>query len=299
MSKMRRYSPSVACSSGPFHSTPALLNATSRRPNLSTVKSTIFFTSPSLATSARTNAASPPSFLISATTCAPSFSRRPVNTTFAPARANAIAVAFPIPEVPPVTSATFPVNPLFISFSLCPNLFVHCEHDAEAYLAAVHVFVSFARSAEGEFFDHRMHAAERAEFQSVLRIACGPGIPAVHLPSSHDQRQHADCERIVRCSRNQQVTVHSEPFHDRGNRFCARRCCQNHPRAAKLLQLLHRIDTLRIEVMMRAKFLRKRLLIFPATKCDCLESHLARILDTKVSEPADSLHRNDIARSRT
>src|SRR6266513_2594796 len=117
MSKTRRYSDSVAWPSDPFHSTPALLNATSRRPNLSTVKSTIALTSVSFATSARTNAASPPSFLISPTTCAPSFSRRPVRTTFAPARANAIAVALPIPEVPPVTSATLPENVLlFIVF---------------------------------------------------------------------------------------------------------------------------------------------------------------------------------------
>src|SRR5438067_3893383 len=108
MSKTRRYSASVACSSGPFHSTPALLNATSRRPYLPTVKSTMAFTSASLATSARTNAASPPSFLISSTTCAPSFSRRPVRTTLAPARANSIAVVLPMPEVPPVTSATLP-----------------------------------------------------------------------------------------------------------------------------------------------------------------------------------------------
>src|SRR5260370_31349663 len=112
MSKMRRYSVSVAFSSGPFHSTPALLNATSSRPYLSTVKSTIAFTSAFFATSARTNAASPPSFFISATTCAPSFSRRPVRTTFAPARANSIAVALPIPDVPPVTSATLPENVL-------------------------------------------------------------------------------------------------------------------------------------------------------------------------------------------
>src|SRR5712664_1576003 len=89
----------------------------SSRPCLPTVKSTMAFTSASLATSARTNAASPPSFLISSTTCAPSFSRRPVRTTLAPARANSIAVVLPMPEVPPVTSATFPVSfPLFILF---------------------------------------------------------------------------------------------------------------------------------------------------------------------------------------
>src|SRR5437762_12367188 len=98
-----------------------VLNATSRRPYLPTVKSTMAFTSASLATSARTNAASPPSFLISLTTCAPSFSRRPVRTTLAPARANAIAVVLPMPEVPPVTSALFPhIFPSFILFlSFC------------------------------------------------------------------------------------------------------------------------------------------------------------------------------------
>jgi hypothetical protein len=51
-------------------------------------------------------------FFISATTCAPSFSRRPVRTTFAPARANSMAVVLPIPDVPPVTSATLPENVL-------------------------------------------------------------------------------------------------------------------------------------------------------------------------------------------
>jgi hypothetical protein len=35
-----------------------------------------------------------------------------VSTTFAPARANSIAVALPIPDVAPVTSATLPENVL-------------------------------------------------------------------------------------------------------------------------------------------------------------------------------------------
>ena len=46
------------------------------------------------------------------------FSRRPLRTTFAPARANSIAVVLPIPEYTPVTSATLPENVLlFILFS--------------------------------------------------------------------------------------------------------------------------------------------------------------------------------------
>jgi hypothetical protein len=63
-----------------------------------TTKSIAFTTSASLATSARTKAAVPPFLVISAATSAPSFSRRPVMTTFAPASAKASAVAFPIPR---------------------------------------------------------------------------------------------------------------------------------------------------------------------------------------------------------
>src|SRR6266699_1371510 len=74
------------------------------------VKSTIALTSASFPTSARTNAAAPPSCWISATTLAPSFSRRPERTTLAPARANSMAVVLPMPEVPPVTSATLSEN---------------------------------------------------------------------------------------------------------------------------------------------------------------------------------------------
>src|SRR5262249_41095541 len=60
--------------------------------------------------SARRKWASPWSFRFSSPAASPSFSRRPERTTFAPAFANAIAAAFPIPLVPPVTRTTFPVN---------------------------------------------------------------------------------------------------------------------------------------------------------------------------------------------
>src|SRR5262249_9296971 len=199
MSKMRRYSASVACSSGPVHSTPALLKAMSSFPNFSTVKSTIFFTSASLATSARTNAASPPSFLISATTCAPSFSRLPERTTFAPPRANAIAVALPMPEVPPVTSATLPANVLLLfiffrfpewiksaSLPCSLGLVRHRQDHAKSNPAAVHLLVSFGYTRERIFLDHRMDAAQRAEFQCVLRIARRSRVGSRHGSSSHN-----------------------------------------------------------------------------------------------------------------
>jgi hypothetical protein len=49
----------------------------------------------------------PPAFSTSLTDSAPSASRRPATTTFAPCSAKATAVARPIPEVPPVINTTF------------------------------------------------------------------------------------------------------------------------------------------------------------------------------------------------
>src|SRR5881275_1032094 len=62
----------------------------------------------------------------------------------------------------------------------------HGEDDAEPHLAAVHLFVGFRHTAERIFLDHRMHAGQRTEFQGVLRISRGAGIPTRHRPPSHD-----------------------------------------------------------------------------------------------------------------
>src|SRR4051812_42458686 len=52
------------------------------------------------------NVASPDSRVIASATLLPRSALRPVTATFAPSLANRRAVAAPIPEVPPVTSAT-------------------------------------------------------------------------------------------------------------------------------------------------------------------------------------------------
>src|SRR5439155_9657838 len=111
-------------------SVPALLNAMSKRPKVATVLSTSAFTSASRVTSVLTKSAFPPAFSIAWTTACPSFSRRPATTTFAPAFASATAAALPMPEVPPVTTATLFSSDVFILipfvanfiFSFCPRL---------------------------------------------------------------------------------------------------------------------------------------------------------------------------------
>src|SRR5215467_4141088 len=94
-------------------SIPALLKATSRRPNASTVFSTNILTSAVLDTSPSRKSASPPAARASLAVSLPSSLRRPVRTTFAPCCEKRIAVSRPMPEVPPVMRATFPARSPF------------------------------------------------------------------------------------------------------------------------------------------------------------------------------------------
>ena len=102
---------------------PALLNSTSTVPYSSIVTSNIFLTSSRLDMSAITYIASFPSALMSSTTAFALSSFLPVTTTFAPSCANSFADALPIPDVAPVTIATFPSNFAIINFSLIKILF--------------------------------------------------------------------------------------------------------------------------------------------------------------------------------
>src|SRR4051794_26444865 len=61
-------------------------------------------------TSTLTKVASPPAALTWRTVSLPSSTRRPATTTSAPSRANASAVARPMPLVPPVINATLFAN---------------------------------------------------------------------------------------------------------------------------------------------------------------------------------------------
>lgn len=85
---------------------PALLNATSRRPNVSTAASISARTAVGRVTSVGTNNAVPPIARIAATVASPASRSRLPTTTRAPCLPNASAVARPIPEPPPVMSTT-------------------------------------------------------------------------------------------------------------------------------------------------------------------------------------------------
>ena len=54
----------------------------------------------------------------------------------------------------------------------------------------------------------------------------------------------------------------------------------------------------RIDVMMRAELSRQRLFVIPAIDRDRLESHPTRILDTEMSESANTVHCDNLSGAR-
>src|SRR5262249_55659386 len=131
---------------------------------------------------------------------------------------------------------------------------LHHKNSAKPHLAVVHSFVGLRPAAKRKLLDHGMHVAQCTEFQSVLRVAGGAGIPARDLPAAHQQRHHAHSERIVRRSRNQEIAIYTQSTDDVRDRLRAWTRRKNHSRAAELLQFSHRIDGGRIDVMVRAEF---------------------------------------------
>src|SRR6266851_640988 len=104
----RSHSSSVMLSTVETCSAPALFTSTFSRPNCLTVSRTARSTSLSRVTSHSTAEALPPSFFTSPVTARSFSGRRPAKATLAPSRANARAIARPIPVPPPLISATFP-----------------------------------------------------------------------------------------------------------------------------------------------------------------------------------------------
>jgi hypothetical protein len=97
---------------------------------------------------------------------------------------------------------------------------LHRRDGAEAGFAAVHLCVGFGHVAEWELLDHRVHAALGAEFQGVLGISRGSGIPTGHGTRAHDQREGADGQRFERGGRDQEVSVHRQSLHQSRNGLC-------------------------------------------------------------------------------
>src|SRR5947209_20573244 len=153
-----------------------------------------------------TSPCTPVTFLpISFTAAANSGSRPPVMKTYAPSFTNCLAVARPMPLLPPVTSAIFPSSLPMVSLllSFCVRysrsvplrspfgtrhprviegrgtLVLHGEHDAEFGFPAHHAGVAFGGFRERVLFYHRPHARHFREAQRVLGIGRDSARPAL------------------------------------------------------------------------------------------------------------------------
>src|SRR6266404_1820734 len=104
---------SVTASTGANLPTPALMKSTSMLPNFCFTPANSVSISVKLAASERTARTSPPIFRFASSSVAWS---RPVMTIRAPCSLNSFAVARPMPELPPVMTATLPSNlPIAVS----------------------------------------------------------------------------------------------------------------------------------------------------------------------------------------
>jgi hypothetical protein len=50
---------------------------------------------------------------------------------------------------------------------------------------------TFQTPSKRKFLNHGVHVAQGSEFQRVLRLAGGPGIPAGDLPAAHFYRRRS------------------------------------------------------------------------------------------------------------
>src|SRR5258708_3003542 len=105
---IRSHSSSLIASTVETCSVPALFTSTLSRPNRSTVPFTARSTSRTCVTSHSIANPAPPAFCTSPITSRNFSNRRPATATLAPSRANASAIARPIPVPPPVINATLP-----------------------------------------------------------------------------------------------------------------------------------------------------------------------------------------------
>src|SRR2546430_1234290 len=105
---------------------PALLNRRSRRPNVSLVRAKRALTAEGSVTSVGTTSACAPDRVASRAVSSSGSRRRPARTTAYPSRASATAVARPIPDPAPVTTATLSAaridSPPLVLFPIPPEL---------------------------------------------------------------------------------------------------------------------------------------------------------------------------------
>ena len=109
MPRMRSHSSiSISASGVALFSTPALLNAQSRRPKALTARATAAWTSSGFDTSQVIASTSAPAALTCSAVSCRATSPRSVTATRAPSAANATAVARPMPLAAPVINTVLP-----------------------------------------------------------------------------------------------------------------------------------------------------------------------------------------------
>ena len=122
------------------------------------------------------------------------------------------------------------------------------------------------------------------------------GGPSPDRPAGKDELQWSDGERIETGADDDQLPVRPQSIHQGRDRFRIWRGGENHAGAAQGLQRGGWRAGVGVNVMVSAQFLDQRFFVSAAADRDRAESHLARVLNSQVTQSADALHRHQFVR---
>ena len=169
-----------------------------------------------------------------------------------------------------------------------PDL-THSQHNPEARPPADHRVISFGGLRERIALDHWTNAPEGAELERILRVFCRARGSAANGFAAGDQLQRSHSQRFHSRTDDHQRPSGPEPVHQRRHRLRIWRRGENHLRATQLLKRLRRRAGAGIKLGMRPQLCRQSLLVSSASDRDGAKPHLARVLDSKMSQPTDAL----------
>src|SRR6266852_187091 len=146
--------------------------------------------------------------------------------------------------------------------------------------------------------DNWTHAGQFGEVQRVLGIGWRSCRPALKCSTSGNELYRCDLNGIECRTDHNQLTVRRQAVDQLGHRFGARSCCQDYLRAPEFLQFLRCVGRTAIDVDIRTKLLCEIRIFGIASNRRDLVTELIRILNSKVSQAADTLHSNKIQASQ-
>src|SRR6266487_3588413 len=170
------------------------------------------------------------------------------------------------------------------------------QHHSEASFVSHHAAISFYSIWKRNGFDHRTDPLQGAEGKRVLRVYRRSSHGSRNRTHTEKKRDRIDANRFVssRSSDNKLAAWSKSPKEWRHG-FTVCRCSEDQPGTAQILKRGHGILSAAVNVMMSSELFGEAFLFRSAGNLFDLKPHASRKLNSKVTEPADSLDGDEFA----